>query len=156
MSIESEIGERLGRLGATMATAESCAGGLISHRITNVPGASAYFQGGFITYSNRAKMKLLGVGKDTLNTAGAVSEEVAREMAQGAQAKLGVDFAVSVTGIAGPTGGTEEKPVGTVYIGVATPSGARVERKQFSGTREEVKSQTAQRALEFLLECIDS
>lgn len=156
MSIESEIGERLGRLGATMATAESCAGGLISHRITNVPGASAYFQGGFITYSNRAKMKLLGVGKDTLNAVGAVSEEVAREMAQGAQAKLGVDFAVSVTGIAGPTGGTEEKPVGTVYIGVATPEGTRVERKQFSGTREEVKSQTAQRALEFLLESIDS
>ena len=151
---EVELGNRLADLGRTVATAESCCGGLISHRITNVSGSSAYFKGGVVSYSNEAKRKFLGVTKESLGADGAVSEAVAREMAEGARREFDSDYAVAVTGIAGPTGGTPEKPVGLVYISVTGPSGTRIEECRFDGDRDEVKSQTADKALAMLLECI--
>ena len=150
--LEERVGKRLRALGVTVATAESCCGGLISHRITNVSGSSDYFAGGVVSYSNEAKVKMLDVEKSSLEKYGAVSDIVAIEMAQGARRAFLADYAISVTGIAGPTGGTEEKPVGLVYVGVASPSGIRVERCIFEGTRDEVKHQTADKALELLLE----
>lgn len=153
-SIEQQLGDKLRALGATVASAESCSGGLIAHRITNVPGCSAYYLGGAVTYGNRAKMKILGVEKSTLVEHGAVSEPVAEGMAKGARETFGADYAVVTTGIAGPTGGTADKPVGLVYIGVATPESVRVERCQFDGDRESVKAQTAEHALELLVESI--
>src|SRR6185437_10406301 len=106
----------------TLAVAESCTGGYISHRLTNVPGASTVFLSGIVTYSNAAKQTFLGVRAETLERYGAVSESVAREMAEGARQAIRADYAIATTGIAGPGGGTPEKPVGTVFIAVATPS----------------------------------
>ena len=125
-SMEETVVRLLGEKGMRLATAESCTGGLIAHRITNVPGASEVFACGFVTYANKAKISQLGVSLETLARCGAVSEEVAKEMAAGALRAAGVDVAVSVTGIAGPGGGSEEKPVGTAWIGLATRNG-RVE-----------------------------
>lgn len=153
-SLEEQVGESLRRIGRTVATAESCSGGLISHRITNVSGSSSYFMGGVVTYSNKAKMELLGVAKPLLEEQGAVSEQVAREMAEGARERFATDYAVACTGVAGPTGGTKEKPVGTVYVAVAAPGGTQVERCHFEGDREEIKQRTADRALAMLLESI--
>lgn len=134
----------------TLALAESCTGGMIAHRITNVPGASAVLLAGLVTYSNAAKQKFLGVRADTLAAHGAVSEAVAREMAEGARRETGADFALSVTGIAGPTGGTELKPVGTVFIGLTSVRGTAV-LKQFNPyDRETFKQATATQALEML------
>jgi nicotinamide-nucleotide amidase len=134
----------------TLALAESCTGGYIAHRITNVPGASKVFAGGLVAYSNAAKQKFLGVRAETLARHGAVSEAVAREMAEGAREKFGVDFAIAVTGIAGPTGGTKVKPVGTVFIALAGAPGTVVERKFNPCGREQFKDVTAQQALEML------
>lgn len=152
--LEAKLGERLRSLGVTVATAESCCGGLIAHRITNVSGASKYFAGGVVSYSNEAKMTVLGVQSASLVAEGAVSEMVAGEMARGACEVFGTEYAVSCTGIAGPTGGVEEKPAGLVFIGVAFPDGERVERCVFEGDREAVKRQTADRAFEMLLEVL--
>ncbi len=148
------MGEALRRIRGTVATAESCSGGLISHRLTNVPGSSSYFMGGVVTYSNEAKMELLHVAKPSLDEQGAVSEQVAGEMAEGARERFATDYAVACTGVAGPTGGTKEKPVGLVYVAVAAPGGTRVERCHFEGDREEIKQRTADRALTMLLESI--
>lgn len=140
--------------GATLASAESCSGGLIAHRITNVPGSSAYYLGGVVSYSNTAKVALLGVSTDSLNIHGAVSETVAREMAEGVRTRFGADYAVACTGIAGPSGGTPEKPVGLVYIGAAGPRGTTVARYRFDGDRESIKQQTADQALRLVLEAM--
>ena len=139
-------------MGVSLATAESCSGGLIAHRITNVPGSSAYFLGGVVSYSNEAKESLLGVAHDILVAHGAVSEPVARAMAEGARRVFGSDYAVGVTGIAGPDGGRPDKPVGLVYIAVAAPHGTIVMRNQFDGPRESVKEKAADLALSLLLE----
>jgi len=134
----------------TLALAESCTGGCIADRITNVPGASKIFTGGIVAYSNAAKRKFLGVRAQTLARHGAVSAAVAREMAEGARRAFGADFAVAVTGIAGPAGGTKVKPVGTVFIALAGTSGTVVEREFNPGGREHFKEATAQQALEML------
>lgn len=151
---EERLGDLLGQTGETVATAESCSGGLIAHRITNVSGSSRYFLGGVVSYSNAAKMSLLDVDEKTLEEHGAVSDAVAREMAEGARRQFSSSYGLGVTGIAGPTGGTEDKPVGLVYIAVATPSATRIEACTFTGGREEVKRQTAEYALTMLLESI--
>jgi PncC family amidohydrolase len=150
--LESDIGRKLIERKATLATAESCSGGLIAHRITNVTGASAYFLGGVVSYSNQAKLDLLGVNATDLNTYGAVSEPVARQMAEGVRGRFGATWGIGVTGIAGPTGGTADKPVGLVYVAVAGPAGTAIRRNLFVGPRESVKEQTAQAALELLAE----
>lgn len=134
----------------TLALAESCTGGALAHRITNVPGASAVLLAGWVTYSNEAKQQLLGVRAETLAAHGAVSEEVAREMALGARQQSQADFALSVTGIAGPGGGTVAKPVGTVFLGLATPEKVLVLRNFNPYDRETFKQITAQQALEIL------
>lgn len=152
MPIEGQIGERLRAQGLSVATAESCSGGLIAHRITNVSGSSAYFPGGVVSYSNEAKMEILGVKGASLEAHGAVSETVAREMAEGVRQRFRADLGLAVTGIAGPTGGTEDKPVGLVYMALASPGKTQVNQCRFSGSREEVKAQTAEGALVLLLE----
>ena len=135
----------------TFGTAESCTGGLISAFITDIAGASAVFYGGIVSYDNSIKEKLLGVHAETLREKGAVSSETALEMSAGAVRALGVDLAVSVTGIAGPGGGTDKKPVGLVYISVASQKGLSVTENHFSGDRESVRLQTVQKALSLLL-----
>lgn len=117
--------------GLTLATAESCTGGLVAKRITDVSGSSKVFMGGVVSYSNDVKIKILGVSEETLAAHGAVSEETAREMALGARERLGSDIAVSTTGIAGPSGGSEEKPVGTVCFGVASSHGVKTYTEHF-------------------------
>jgi nicotinamide-nucleotide amidase len=134
----------------TLALAESCTGGNIAHRVTNVPGASAVLLAGLVTYSNAAKQKFLGVRGETLAQHGAVSEPVAREMAEGARQETGADYALSVTGIAGPGGGTPEKPVGTVFIGLAGPEAVVVEANANPYDRETFKQVTTQQALDLL------
>jgi nicotinamide-nucleotide amidase len=134
----------------TLALAESCTGGGIANLVTNMPGASAVFLGGVVSYANSAKEKFLGVRAETLQQHGVMSEAVAREMAEGAREKFGADFAIAVTGIAGPSGGTPDKPVGTVFIALAGDFGTVVERKLNSYEREAFKQLTAQQALEML------
>jgi nicotinamide-nucleotide amidase len=134
----------------TLALAESCTGGAMAHRLTNVPGASAVLLAGLVTYSNRAKQKFLGVSAETLAAHGAVSEPVAREMADGTRKQTGADYALSVTGIAGPTGGTAAKPAGTVFIGLAGPFETVVVRNFNPYDRETFKQVTVQQALELL------
>lgn len=134
----------------TLATAESCTGGLIGKMLTEVPGASSVYGFGFVTYANEAKEQLLGVKKETLETFGAVSEETAREMAEGARKVSGADVAVSVTGIAGPGGGTDEKPVGLVYIGVSDKNGCEAFRFMQFGNRERIRQKSALNALDIV------
>jgi len=148
--LENKIVRRLTERKQTLAVAESCTGGYISHRLTNVPGASVIFSAGLVTYSNDAKQKFLGVRAETLAQHGAVSEAVAGEMAEGARRAVGTDYAIAVTGIAGPGGGTPDKPVGTVYIGVASAKETRVFRRFNPGERLAFKELTSQQALEQL------
>ena len=138
----------------TLALAESCTGGAIADHVTNVPGASKVFLGGIVAYNNDVKQKFLGVRAETLKQNGAVSEAVAREMAEGARKKFGADFAIAVTGIAGPGGGTKGKPVGTVFIALAGAFGTVVERKLNSCGRGAFKQLTARQALEMLHGCL--
>jgi competence/damage-inducible protein CinA-like protein len=149
--LEEVIVQLLAARSATLATAESCTGGLLAHRITNVPGSSAVFIEGNVTYSNAAKTRTLGVSAELISNAGAVSEEVARAMAEGALRRSGVTFALSTTGIAGPEGGTAQKPVGTVFIGFASCSHAtQVEKLFFPTDRQSFKRMCTQRALDTL------
>jgi PncC family amidohydrolase len=150
MSLEGEVGRRLAARGRTLAVAESCTGGGLSQRITTVAGCSAYFLGGVIAYANAAKVRLLGVDRRTLAMHGAVSAHVAREMAAGARRRYGADFALSVTGVAGPTGGTARKPVGLVFVGLASASGVEARRFRFAGGRNAVRRSAATAALELL------
>lgn len=149
-TIETVIVRLLTEKEETLAVAESCTGGALANRITNVPGASAVFLGGFVTYSNEAKQKCLGVQASTLAKHGAVSEAVAKEMAEGARAVLGANYALSTTGIAGPTGGSETKPVGTVFTALATASRTIVLNPINAFGREIFKNVTTQQALELL------
>jgi nicotinamide-nucleotide amidase len=149
--LEGVIVRMLTETGRTLALAESCTGGFIANRITNISGASAVFLGALVTYSNEAKQKFLGVKKEALEAHGAVSAATAKEMAEGAREQTGADFGISVTGIAGPTGGTPEKPVGTVFVALARPNGATLV-KQFHNAydRETFKFTTSQQALDLL------
>lgn len=133
--------------GLTCATAESCTGGLVAAAITATPGASAVFTHGFVTYANHAKSQMLGVPPEMLATHGAVSGPVARAMAEGARTRAGVDYAISTTGIAGPEGGTAEKPVGTVWFGLAGPQGTTIYHQIFQGDREMIRTQAVAFAL---------
>jgi nicotinamide-nucleotide amidase len=147
------VGQRLGARGIRLATAESCTGGWIAKVITDIPGSSAWLERGFVTYSNEAKQELLGVNPATLASQGAVSEATVREMALGALAHSRAHTAVAVSGIAGPDGGTPDKPVGCVWIAWALPGGrVATRREQFAGDREAVRRQTVASALAGLLE----
>jgi nicotinamide-nucleotide amidase len=148
--IEEVVVQLLKERRRTLALAESCTGGNLAHRITNVPGASAVFLGGAVSYANSAKQELLGVRAETLHKHGAVSEAVAREMAEGARGRFAADFALAVTGIAGPDGGTAEKPVGTVYVALASSAGVTVEKRLNPWDRVTFKEVTATQALEQL------
>jgi len=149
-SLEELVGFQLREQGLTLAVAESCTGGLICHRLTNVPGSSDYFLGGVVTYGNRAKMDLLRVPGETLDREGAVSEATVKAMALGVKEIFHTPLGLAVSGIAGPSGGTPEKPVGTVYIGLATPEGVSAKACRFHGSREEIKALSAQTALDWL------
>jgi nicotinamide-nucleotide amidase len=149
-TLEELVGRRLRDQDLTLAVAESCTGGLICHRLTNVPGSSDYFMGGVVTYSNLAKMDLLRVAGETLEQNGAVSEAVAQAMALGVKEIFHTPLGLAVTGIAGPTGGSVDKPVGTVWIGLATAAGVEAKQYRFHGSREEIKALSAQTALDWL------
>ncbi len=148
--MEDVVGKLLREKALTLSVAESCTGGLIGHRITNVPGSSDYFMGGVVVYSNAAKIRMLGVNPDTLNRFGAVSAETAREMAQGIRQYMDTDLGIAVTGIAGPSGGTKEKPVGTVFIGLSTAKEELTRRYRFFGNREQIKLNTSMMALDWI------
>lgn len=151
-TLHGVVGQRLIERGQTVATAESCTGGLLAARFTDVPGSSAYFLRGMVTYSNEAKVDLLGVPPELIQAHGAVSEAVARAMADGCRSVARSDFALAVTGIAGPTGGSSEKPVGLVYLALADPRGVEVRRHLFGEwlTREEIRDRACKTALNWL------
>jgi PncC family amidohydrolase len=138
-----------------VGTAESCTGGLVSHVITSIPGASGYYVGGIVSYADEVKRDLLGVTAETLARHGAVSAQVAVAMAEGLRARLGCDLAVAVTGVAGPDGGTDAKPVGLTYVAVAGPHGHRVERHHWTADRAVNKELSAAGALRLLLEVLE-
>jgi PncC family amidohydrolase len=149
--LEEQIGTLLRARKLTLAVAESCTGGLVGNRITNVPGSSEYFPGGVVAYAYEAKVALLNVSWDSLNTHGAVSKEVVLEMARGARATFRADIAASISGIAGPGGGTESKPVGTVWLALVAPDGEWTRLFHFSGSRTQIKAASAEAALQLVL-----
>ena len=150
------LGARCTDLGLRVATVESCTGGLVGHLITEVPGSSAYFVGGFVTYSDDMKRQAVGVPDEVLASHGAVSAQVAVAMATGGRQRTAADLAVSVTGIAGPDGGSPAKPVGLTYVAVADRTGSVVRRYAWTGDRAENKRRSAAAALELLLERIEA
>ncbi len=154
-ALAQKLGARLKGAGAKLVTAESCTGGWAAQVVTSVAGSSAWFECGFVTYSNQAKRELLGVRDDTLQEYGAVSEETAREMAQGALRRGRGTVALAVTGVAGPGGGSPTKPVGMVCFAWASARSVRSETQQFSGDRESVRRQSVIRALEGVLQHLD-
>lgn len=155
MNLDASIIASLAVRRQTLAVAESCTGGCLAHRLTNVPGASAVFFGGFITYSNDAKTRFLGVNAETLAQHGAVSDSIAREMAEGARRVCETDFAIAVTGIAGPGGGTADKPVGTVFIALASADEVRVVKRFFPVDRVAFKNAVADAAFELLRQALE-
>jgi competence/damage-inducible protein CinA-like protein len=149
-TMEGVVGRMLGERGLTICVAESCTGGLIGHRLTNVAGSSAYFKGGVIVYSNDSKVALLGVEPGTLERHGAVSDQTVRQMTRGVMEKYGADLSLAVTGIAGPEGGTAEKPVGTVFIGLGAGDDVYSGTYRFWGNRGQVKLNTSMMALDYV------
>ena len=156
MNLEEKIVRELQNRGYTITTAESCTGGLLAGRILNVSGASAVYNEGHITYSNEAKERLLGVSHDTLEQYGAVSEQIAAEMALGAARVASANVGLSTTGIAGPGGGTPEKPVGLVYIGCAINGDVTVKECRFAGNREENRNAAVEAVLELLIDELET
>jgi len=152
---ESLLGQLLRERGWKLATAESCTGGLVADRITDTPGSSDYFLGGFVSYAYEAKVASLGVSWDTLQRYGAVSRETVLEMARGARNALGADVAISVSGIAGPGGGLPQKPVGTTWIGLVTPEGEQAEVFYWKGDRRENKVLSAEQAIKMAIEYLE-
>jgi len=156
-TLSANLGQRLLAEGLRLAVAESCTGGWLAKVVTDIPGSSRWFERGFVTYSNAAKEEMLGVTAATLQGSGAVSEAAAREMACGALMRSNAQVAIAITGIAGPEGGTEEKPVGTVWFAWAlAPEIVRTQRLQFAGDRSEVRHQSVRVALERLVELLES
>lgn len=150
-ALEKQFGQILRKKGVTVATAESCTGGEIARMITSVPGSSAYYKGSVVSYANEVKINVLGVNAGDIEREGAVSETVVLQMAEGVKKLMGTDYAVSTSGVAGPDGGTADKPVGTVWIGVATPQGSFAKKFVFSFTRERNIAKAAAKALELLI-----
>lgn len=148
--MEDAVGETLLKAGKTLSVAESCTGGLIGHRLTEASGSSAYFLGGVVSYSNAAKVDLLGVSAKTIEIHGAVSGETAAQMAEGVKDRLKSDIGLAVTGIAGPDGGSRDKPVGTVHVGLSGKSGTSTQKYRFWGKRKQIKQQTAMMALDWV------
>ena len=148
--MEIEIGEILTKKNFTIACAESCTGGLLTSKLTDVAGSSAYVKGAVVSYTNEIKNKILHVNEETLEKFSAVSEQTAKEMAANVRQIFNTNIGVSITGIAGPGGGTAEKPVGTVYIGVSGANGEKIQRFQFSGSRTEIKEKSAESALKMI------
>lgn len=156
-AIAKQLGALMQEQGLMLATAESCTGGWISKVVTDIPGSSDWFERGFVTYSVRAKQEMLGVLSTTLEQHGNVSEPVVREMVSGALANSQAEVAIAVSGIAGPGGGTDDKPVGTVWFAWALPGREiQTQRLQFAGNREEIRHQTVRLALQCLIEMLDS
>lgn len=155
-NIEGLIGQELRKRGWRLAVAESCTGGLIGHRLTNIPGSSTYYLGSITAYAYRAKVRLLGVSWDTLEKYGAVSEETIKEMSLGIRRVLAADIGLAVSGIAGPGGGTPTKPVGYTWIGLSTSAGFWTRQHTAGGSRIENKEEVAQVALEFLYRYLES
>ena len=153
--LENVVGQLLHNKKLNLATAESCTGGLLADRITNVPGSSEYFQGGVVAYSYEAKVALLDVSWDTLRAHGAVSKEVVIEMARGARMALGADIAVSVSGIAGPGGGLPDKPVGTTWIGLSSNTGDWARLFEWDGDRLQNKAFSVDAAFQFVIDHLE-
>lgn len=153
--LEEVLQESMRLLNLKLATAESCTGGLVSHRITNISGSSEYFPGGVVAYSYEAKVNLLGVSWDTLNSYGAVSQETVLEMARGAQKKFSADIGLSVSGIAGPTGSMPGKPIGTTWLGLSTKTGEWARHFIWDGDREQNKQDSAEAALQFVIDYLE-
>lgn len=156
MKLEEEVGARLLEKKLTIACAESCTGGLLTSRLTDIPGSSAYVMGSVVSYTNEVKERIVGVRHETLAAHGAVSEETAREMAEGIRRVIHTDLGVSITGIAGPGGGTATKPVGLVFIAVSGVHGTLVKRCRFQSSRIENKGESADRALRLVLDYIEN
>jgi nicotinamide-nucleotide amidase len=157
-TLESAVGRLLLERGATLALAESCTGGLLAKRLTDMPGSSAFFGEGLVTYSNESKERLLGVPHALIMDHGAVSEPVAREMAEGARRISGAAYGLSVTGVAGPDGGTEEKPVGLVFVGISDPedtSAHKLDLTAWARSRESIRERSANRAFDLLRLCLE-
>jgi PncC family amidohydrolase len=152
MRLEEKLAQVFKQKGLSIATAESCTGGLLAGRITDLAGSSAYLLGGVVSYSNEAKMALLGVESDALDQHGAVSEEVARQMARGARQRLGSDVGISITGVAGPGGGSADKPVGLVWIGLSDARGDRAQRYLWDSDRAGNREQSVLAALQMLID----
>lgn len=151
-ALECQAGKLLLAYGLTVGCAESCTGGLLTARLTAVPGSSAYVLGSIVCYTNEVKVKQLGVSAETLKRVGAVSEETAREMAEGVRRAVASDIGIGITGIAGPDGATDTKPLGLVYISVAGAQGTVVIRNIFAGNRQEVRWKATEKALTMLIE----
>jgi PncC family amidohydrolase len=152
MKLEKAIGIRLRETGWTLSIAESCTGGLICDRITDVPGSSDYFMGGMVNYSNESKAEHLGVPLVEIRKYGAVSSRVAGKMAQGVRKAFGTTFGLSTTGVAGPTGGTKRSPVGRVFIGLSDGRRSWVRKEDLKGKRREIKEKATEKALQFFYE----